>query len=161
MKVSEFYRNAEDLVLGVFKEQGGWRPMAVVLTPAGMDMIGIGDGHEDDDALAAAQLRKKLKMNHAQAYVAAYIAQKMRPVTDLGAERVVLGRIANTLDDADDLQGSPDQMLFMFMSDNRGQGQVRVYSVIEGGSKIGPRQGWLEDAESPFHMLLAGGPTYP
>jgi hypothetical protein len=159
MKVSEFYRNAEDLVLGVFKEQGGWRPMAVVLKQDGMGMIGIGDGSEDDDALAAAQLRKTLKINHVQSYVAAYIALKTRPDTDLGTERVVLGRIANTLDDADSIQESPDQMLFMFMSDNRGQGQVRVYSVIGGGSKIGPRQSWLEDAESPFHMLLADGPT--
>jgi hypothetical protein len=155
MKVQDFYRNAEDLVLSVFKEQGGWRPMAVALMPDGMGMIGIGDGQEDNDAHAAAELRKTLKLNHAQAYVAAYIALKTHPDADLGDDRVALGTISNTLDDADDIQGSPDRMLFMFMSDNRGQGQVRVYSVIDGGSKIGPRQGWLEDAGSPFHKLLS------
>ncbi|MBO9198340.1 hypothetical protein J5277_29890 [Rhizobium sp. 16-449-1b] len=156
MDVSEFYRNAEDIVLGVFNQQGGWASMALALMPDGIWQIAIGEGIEDDDVRAAARLRRVLIENKARAYVVAYATIKAYPETDLNNRRV-LGPVMNIAGDRDEMQASPDQMLFLFMSDNFGRGHVHTYSIIGRGKKIGPRQRWLEEADSPFHRLLAHG----
>jgi hypothetical protein len=152
MSVTKFYANSEEMITSIFRDQGGWQPMAVALTPKGLKLIPIADGLDDTDA--ANRLRRDLIAAKAKAYAAAYITVKEdSPSSDeaeaLGGRKLDEVAVTAHSEQSDD---RPDKVLFIFISDNDG-GVVRAYGIE--GTELGERIGFLEAATSPFHLLLA------
>lgn len=150
--ILKFYTDAEEMITGIFRQQGGWRPMAVALTPAGLKMIAIADGPDDDHA--AKLLREELVASNAWAYAAAYVTVKQSSAAaeEAKSRGGKMLDMVTSLVDREELERGPEEALFIFMSDTTDD-KVRAYG-IRNGKKLTKRMPWLEQSTSPFHRLL-------
>jgi hypothetical protein len=150
--ILNFYAQAEELIISIFRQQGGWRSMAIALTPAGLKMIAIADGADDRDV--AKLLREELVASNAWAYAAAYVSLKLSsPAFDRSKARG--GQILDAVDaigERKEVESGPDHALFIFMSDTVDD-RVRAYG-IRNGKRLTKRIAWLEQSTSPLHRLL-------
>ncbi|MCZ7861039.1 hypothetical protein O9X98_06435 [Agrobacterium salinitolerans] len=147
-----FFSQAEEMITSIFRQQGGWRPMAVALTPSGLKMIAIADGPDDHNA--ARRLKGDLLASNALAYAAAYVSVKRSStiVEEAEARGDRILDIVATAADPKMFESGPDEALFIFMSDTT-DGKVLAYG-IRNGKKLTKRIAWLEQSSSPFHRLL-------
>lgn len=151
--ILNFYTHAEEMITSIFRRQGGWQPMAVALTPAGLKMLAIADGRDDDNA--AQLLREELLASNALAYAAAYVSVKLSSTTAEDAKsrgERILDEVV-TVAHPEEFESGPEQALFIFMSDSTTGDKVRAYGIRDD-KKLTKRIAWLEQSSSPFHRLL-------
>lgn len=152
LSTSGFYDAAEEMVTAIFKEQRGWRDMAIALTPKGLATIPIQSGYDQEQS--AERLRADLLSAGAKAYAAAYTTMKYGSAEMAAAEadgRRKLDEVS-TVADPEQFESSPDKVLFIFISDEIND-RVRAYGITDD-NQVGDRIEWLENSASPLHRLL-------